>query len=122
MKNILDILNESSLMDDEDTIIKAGLPYSIMVQYDNKKRSKTPKDLDMFGNELSVGDIVLGVYLNRPSIGIIRQIREGTGMCAVQYTKDGKELKTTSQGDYQTKVALYELLKISTEIGMSLIK
>lgn len=121
MKNINDILRES-LMDDEDTIIKSGIPYSIMVKYDSLKRSKTPKDLDMFGNELKVGDLVLGVYLNRPSIGIIRQIREGTGMCAVQYTESGKELKTTPQGDYQTRSALYELLKITTEVGMSLLK
>ena len=121
MRNINDILNESSL-NDENEVFEKDEQFSIMVQFNDKKRTKTPKDLDMFGNKVKVGDLVLGTYQNRPSVGIIRYIREGVGVCAVQYTESGKEIKKAPSGDYVTRTPIYELLKISNEVGKSLLK
>jgi hypothetical protein len=121
MKDINDILNES-LLDDEDEIFDKGLPFSIMVQYNNMKKKRIVTDHDMFDNELKVGDLILGVYQGRPSIGIIRYIRTGMSVCAVQYTKEGNEVKRTPSGDYLTKTKTFEIVKISPEAGMGLIK
>ena len=119
MEDLKDILNKALM---EDKIFENDDQFSIITQFNDKLRSKTPKDLDMFGNKVEVGDLVLGMYRNRPSIGVIRYIRKGTGVCTVQYTNDGKDVKKAPSGDYISRTAIYDILKISNKVGKDLLR
>lgn len=119
MKTLYNICE--SLLDSDLEIIEKSLPWALVKKFHSFKRSKSPKSAtDMFNSDIQVGDMVLGVYQNRPSIGIVLKIQ--LGMCSVCFTGDKKDMKLTSNGDYQTNVPIYDLLKINEKVSQQLIK
>ena len=119
MKTLHDIINESLL--DEDDLVRNAEKWEVVDRYVKRARSKSPKDdVDMLGNPVKVGDLVLAVNKGRPMPGVIVQIRYGC--CAICFDPDMSKMKTTSQGDYKTTIGLYDVVKVTNDIVTQILK
>ena len=102
---------------DVDNIDSKSKPWLLTRESFSRKRKATPKPMDVFGNPLKKGDMVLGTYSSRILIGIIIEMRGN--MCLVCFSGDVKDMDKykTPAGDYRTGTDCGNLLKITPEIA-----
>lgn len=112
MKNLKDIFNESVFdeetnMDNLDNLIK-------IKEFYDKKRTKTPKEIDMLGRELHEGDMVIAPNRGVPMPGVIVKIRNGA--FAVCFTGNTDDVSRDASHDFRTTIGGYEIIKIDKDI------
>lgn len=102
---------------DTDNIDVEAKPWLLTRESFNRKRKATSKPLDVFGNPLKKGDMVLGTYGSKILIGIIIEMRGN--MCLVCFSGDIKDMDKykTPAGDYRTGTDCGNLLKITPGIA-----
>ena len=102
---------------DTDNIDVEAKPWLLTRESFNRKRKATSKPLDVFGNPLKKGDMVLGTYGSRILIGIIIEMRGD--MCLICFSGDIKDMDKykTPAGDYRTTHVCGNLLKITPGIA-----
>ena len=102
---------------DVDNIDSKTKPWLLTRESFSKRRKATSKPMDVFGNPLKKGDMVLGTYGSRILIGIIIEMRGS--MCLVCFSGDMKDMDKykTPAGDYRTGTDCGSLLKITPEIA-----
>lgn len=112
MKDLKDIciesvFDEESNMDNLDNLIK-------IKEFYGKKRTKTPKELDMIGRELHEGDMVIAPNRGVPMPGVIVKIRNGA--FAVCFTGNPDDVSRDASHDFRTTIGGYEIIKINKDI------
>ena len=119
MKDIKELLNES-IFDGEEANMK-GLDDLIKIKdFYNKRRTKTPKELDMLSKELHEGDMVIAPNRGTPMPGIIMKIRNGA--FAVCFTGDPEDMSRDASHDFRTNIGGYEIIKIDDDILKNILK
>ena len=119
MKDLKDICVES-IFDGEEVNMKSLDDLIKIKDFYNRLRSKTPKDLDMLGKELHVGDMVIAPNRGKPMPGIIMKIRNGA--FAVCFTGDPEDMSRDSSHDFRTSIGGYEIIKIDDDILKNILK
>lgn len=111
---------QESIMDGEE-VVMSDLDNLIRIkEFYTRLRTKTPKDLDMLGKELHVGDMVIAPNRGKPMPGIIMKIRSGA--FAVCFTGDPEDMSRDSSHDFRTNIGGYEMIKIDDDILKNIIK
>lgn len=102
---------------DVDDIDRKSKPWLLTRESFSRKRRAVSKPMDVFGNPLKKGDMVLGTYGSRILIGIIIEMRGS--MCLVCFSGNMKDMDKykTPAGDYRTGTDCGNLLKITPEIA-----
>ena len=110
MLNLKEYIKES-ILDDEEVVDKKLEKLMYIGEYAKKLRKKSPRDIDMMGNELKNSDLVLAIYRGRPTIGIVVSIDRGcVEVCFDMYLKD------------KIVLGAYDVLKINDTITKELLK
>lgn len=105
---------QESIMDGEE-VIMSGLDDLIRIKkFYTRLRTKTPKELDMVGNPLQVGDLVIAPDRGKPRPGVIMLIRNGN--FAICFTGDPNDISRDRSHQYRTNVQGYEIIKINKDI------
>lgn len=118
MKDLKDIFYKG-VFDEESNMDK--LEDLIMIKdFYSKRRTKTPKDLDMLGRELYEGDMVIAPNRGVPMPGIIMKIRNGA--FAVCFTGNPDDMSRDASHDFRTTIGGYEIIKIDKDILKSILK
>lgn len=112
MKDLKDIciesvFDEESNMNNLDNLIK-------IKEFYGKRRTKTPKEIDMIGRELHVGDMVIAPNRGVPMPGVIVKIRNGN--FAICFTGDPNDIPRDGLHEFRTSVHGYEIIKINKDI------
>lgn len=118
MKNLKDICNESIF--DEESIMDRMDDLIFIKDFYSKLRTKTPKDLDMIGKPLNVGDLVIAPNRGKPMPGIIMKIRNGA--FAVCFTGIPEDMSRDASHDFRTNIGGYEIIKIDKDILKQIMK
>lgn len=102
---------------DVDNIDSKTKPWLLTRESFSRRRKATSKPMDVFGNPLKKGDMVLGIYGSRILIGIIIEMRGS--MCLVCFSGDMKDMDKykTPAGDYRTGTDCGNVLKITPAIA-----
>lgn len=101
------VFDEETNMDNLDNLIK-------IKEFYGKKRTKTPKELDMIGRELHEGDMVIAPNRGVPMPGVIVKIRNGA--FAVCFTGNPDDVSRDASHDFRTTIGGYEIIKINKDI------
>ena len=112
MKTLKDIciesvFDEESNMNNLEDLIK-------IKEFYTRLRTKTPKELDMVGNPLQVGDLVIAPNKGKPMPGVIMKIRNGN--FAICFTGDPNDIPRDGLHEFRTSVCGYEIIKINKDI------
>ena len=113
MKNIKELINES-IMDGEEVVMKDLDDLIRVKKFYTRLRTKTPKELDMVGNPLQVGDLVIAPNKGKPMPGVIMKIRNGN--FAICFTGDPNDIPRDGLHEFRTSVHGYEIIKINKDI------
>lgn len=112
MKALKDIFIESVF--DEESNMNNLEDLIRIKEFYTRLRTKTPKELDMVGNPLQVGDLVIAPDKGKPRPGVIVKIRNGN--FAICFTGDLNDIPRDGVHEFRTSVQGYEIIKINKDI------
>ena len=105
---------QESIMDGEE-VVMSDLDNLIRVkEFHSRLRTKIPKELDMVGNPLQVGDLVIAPDRGKPKPGVIMLIRNGN--FAICFTGDPNDIPRDGLHQFRTNIQGYEIIKINKDI------
>lgn len=112
MKALKDIFIESVF--DEESNMNNLEDLIRIKEFYTRLRTKTPKELDMVGNPLQVGDLVIAPNKGKPMPGVIMEIRDGN--FAICFTGDPNDIPSYGPHRFRTCACGYEIIKINKDI------
>ena len=111
---------KESILDGEEVVMK-DLDRLIRVrEFYSKVRSKTPKEIDMIGRPLEIGDLVIAPNRGKPMPGVIMKIHNGN--FAVCFTGIPEDMSRDASHEFRTNICGYEIIKIDENILKSILK